>query len=130
MAQTSQVMTLVLACAAGASAQYAITSSTIDSGGGTLTGATYTLTGTIGQTDPGVLVGASYTLDGGFWPGLVSGGACEGDANGDSTVDVNDISYVLFRLGDPPPEGDVNNDGAVDVNDISYVLFRLGDVCP
>ena len=57
-------------------------------------------------------------------------GACEGDANGDNTVDVNDISYVLFRLGGPPPDGDANGDGAVDVNDISFVLFRLGDACP
>ena len=28
-------------------------------------------------------------------------GACDGDANGDNIVDVNDISYVLFRLGNP-----------------------------
>ena len=55
--------------------------------------------------------------------------ACDGDANGDSGVDVNDISYVLFRLGDPGPDGDANGDGSVDVNDISYVLFRLGDSC-
>ncbi len=55
---------------------------------------------------------------------------CDADANGDDTVDVNDISYVLFRLGDvDEPGADVNQDGVVDVNDISYVLFRLGD-CP
>ena len=120
-----------LVIGAGAGAQYAITTSTIDSGGGTLTGATYTLSGTIGQTDAGVLVGASYTLDGGFWPGALPSAKtfCEGDANGDNVVDVNDISFVLFRLGGPPPEGDANNDGTVDVNDISYVLFRLGGGC-
>ncbi len=61
---------------------------------------------------------------------------CTGDANGDRIVDVNDISYVLFRLitspcpGAPGCPGDVNLDGLVDVNDISYVLFRLGKVCP
>jgi hypothetical protein len=122
---------VVLVSGTYASAQFAISSSTIDSGGGTLTGATYTLSGTIGQTDPGVLTGASYTLDGGFWPTALpsQSGSCEGDANGDNVIDVNDISYVLFRLGGPPPEGDANNDGAVDVNDISYVLFRLGDPC-
>jgi hypothetical protein len=58
---------------------------------------------------------------------------CEGDANGDGAVDVNDISYVLFRLGDSGTpgtvDGDANGDGVVDVNDISYVLFRLGDSC-
>ena len=57
-------------------------------------------------------------------------GSCDGDANGDNTVDVNDISYVLFRLGNSgfpgSVDGDVNTTGTVDVNDISYVLFRLG----
>ena len=28
---------------------------------------------------------------------------CAGDANGDMVIDVNDISYVLFRLGNPCP---------------------------
>ena len=55
---------------------------------------------------------------------------CPGDANGDGTVDVNDISFVLFRLGGTGTpgsvEGDANQDGSVDVNDISFVLFRLG----
>ena len=55
---------------------------------------------------------------------------CDGDANGDGVVDVNDISYVLFRLGSTSLDGDTNGDGIVDVNDISYVLFRLGDACP
>ena len=59
--------------------------------------------------------------------------ACEGDANNDGAVDVNDISFVLFRLGNlcPAPgcDGDTNSDGNVDVNDISYVLFRLGNPC-
>jgi glucose/arabinose dehydrogenase len=58
--------------------------------------------------------------------------SCAGDANGDLVVDVNDISYVLFRLGNAgfpgTVDGDVNCTGVVDVNDISYVLFRLG-VC-
>ena len=58
----------------------------------------------------------------------LSPAACDGDANGDNTVDVNDISYVLFRLGTNPDacgEGDANGDGIVDVNDIVYILFRL-----
>ncbi len=56
-------------------------------------------------------------------------GGCAADANSDGVVDVNDISYVLFRLGGAPPEGDANSDGVIDVNDISYVLFRLGNNC-
>ncbi len=58
---------------------------------------------------------------------------CDGDVNGDGAVDVNDLSFVLFRLGDTGGaglvDGDANGEGVVDVNDISYVLFRLGDPC-
>lgn len=55
---------------------------------------------------------------------------CDGDANGDGTVDVDDLSYVIFRLGDTDePGADVNQDAVVDVNDITFVLFRLGP-CP
>lgn len=58
---------------------------------------------------------------------------CPQDVNGDGSVDVNDISFVLFRLGDTGDpdllEGDANNDGVVDVNDISAVLFNVGP-CP
>ena len=32
--------------------------------------------------------------------GVPQGCPCDGDANGDGVVDVNDISFVLFRLGD------------------------------
>ena len=55
---------------------------------------------------------------------------CDGDVNLDNVVDVNDISFVLFRLGNSGApggvEGDADGNGVVDVNDISYVLFRLG----
>lgn len=55
---------------------------------------------------------------------------CEGDANGDGNVDVNDVSFVIFRLGDSGDpgtvDGDADGDGTVDVNDVSYVIFRFG----
>lgn len=59
---------------------------------------------------------------------------CDGDNNFDGAVDVNDISMVLFRLGNAGPEGgqlqgDSNGNGIVDVNDISYILWRMGDPC-
>jgi hypothetical protein len=34
---------------------------------------------------------------------LLADTSCEGDANGDAVIDVNDISYVLFRLGNACP---------------------------
>ncbi len=62
---------------------------------------------------------------------VVGPNCCTADVNGDSVIDVNDITYVLFRLGStcPPCDGDANEDGAVDVNDLTFVLFRLGDPC-
>lgn len=62
---------------------------------------------------------------------IPSGQACPGDADGSGTVDVNDISYVIFRLGNAGTPGEVDGDadgnGVVDVNDVSFVVFRFGD---
>jgi len=46
---------------------YAITKSTIHSGGGTETGGDYQLSGTVGQHSVADLTGGTYTLHGGFW---------------------------------------------------------------
>jgi len=59
-----------------------------------------------------------------------------GDTNGDETVDVGDVVYLvnyLYRGGtapDPVQSADVNCDGAVDVGDVVYLvnyLYRGGD---
>ncbi len=62
--------------------------------------------------------------------------ACEGDANGDGSVDPLDAGFVLARLGCPVGTGDPNcdaadqnGDGAVDPLDSGFVLARFGD-CP
>jgi hypothetical protein len=50
---------------------YDLSWSTVDGGGGTLTGGGYTLMGTAGQPDAGpALEGGSYSLVGGFWGGV------------------------------------------------------------
>jgi hypothetical protein len=54
---------------------------------------------------------------------------CDGDANGDSVVDVNDITYIVSRLGNNGADGDANGDSVIDVNDITYVVGRLGNTC-
>lgn len=57
---------------------------------------------------------------------------CDGDVDGNNIVDVNDVSFVIFRLGNTGPcgpPGDADGNGVVDVNDISYVIFRFGP-CP
>lgn len=48
-------------------AQYSITWSTHDAGGGTSSGGAYTLSGTAGQPDAGYQSGGAYGLIGGFW---------------------------------------------------------------
>ncbi len=61
---------------------------------------------------------------------------CEGDANGDGTVDPLDSGFVLARFGCPVGAGDAscdaadqNGDGAVDPLDSGFVLARFGP-CP
>lgn len=51
---------------------YAIPWFTVDGGGAA--GDRYTLNGTAGQSDAGTLADAAYTLEGGFWPGVRTGG--------------------------------------------------------
>ncbi len=60
---------LVLILSLPAPADYEITWSTIDGGGGRSIGGDFTLTGTIGQTDAAWSSGGDYELLGGFWPG-------------------------------------------------------------
>ncbi|MCA9294836.1 MAG: hypothetical protein KDA20_13595, partial [Phycisphaerales bacterium] len=78
----------------------------------------------------GTIIGSDRERGLFVWSLDLPSSACDGDANNDNTVDVNDVSYVLFRLGSSGSpgavDGDANLDGVVDVNDISYVLFRLG----
>ncbi|MCH7720672.1 MAG: hypothetical protein IH988_06735, partial [Planctomycetes bacterium] len=61
---------------------------------------------------------------------------CEGDANGDGTVDPLDAGFVLARFGcsvgtgDPDCDSaDQNGDGIVDPLDSGFVLARFGE-CP
>src|SRR5262245_43873838 len=56
----------------GANSQtYGIDWSTVDGGGGAISGGGYSLNGTIGQADAGAMSGGSYSIVGGFWSGIV-----------------------------------------------------------
>ena len=62
------IVLLVLILSLPAPADYEISWSTIDGGGGRSTGGDYALVGTIGQPDAGQMSGGDYRLSGGFWP--------------------------------------------------------------
>jgi hypothetical protein len=72
--------------------------------------------------------GTSFCISGGRHPGCVLG-----DANGDSLVDGNDVSYlvdfIFFGGPSPTPCGDANADGRKDFADVVYLaefLYRGG----
>jgi len=57
---------------------------------------------------------------------------CEGDADGNGIVDLNDLNLVLTNFGStvvPGTNGDVNDDGLVDLNDLNLVLTNFGVSC-
>jgi hypothetical protein len=57
-----------------------------------------------------------------------------GDLDGDSDVDLNDLSIILANYGTPSGatygQGDMNGDGDVDLNDLSMLLGVYGQTCP
>ena len=79
MKTRTQVLTMVATAglASAAHAQFAITSFTIDGGGGSSSGGTFNVRGTIGQPDAGSpvapLTGGTFSLVGGFWAGAAGG---------------------------------------------------------
>ena len=57
---------------------------------------------------------------------------CDGDADGDGSVTLNDLNIVLFNFGSAVPNGtlgDVDGDGNVTLNDLNIVLFNFGAPC-
>ncbi len=58
-----------------------------------------------------------------------AGSPCEGDLNGDNTVDLLDLSILLNVFGTSDPSGDLNGDGVVDLLDLSLLLNNFGTTC-
>ncbi len=59
--------------------------------------------------------------------------ACPGDANGDGTVDVDDLNIILSQwttMIAPGTGGDLTGDGVVDVDDLNEVLSNWNQSCP
>ena len=58
---------------------------------------------------------------------------CPGDANGDQTVDFDDLNLILTNWaasGAPGIPGDLDDSGSVDFDDLNLVLSNWGASCP
>ncbi len=53
-----------------------------------------------------------------------------GDVNGDSRIDILDISYIGYRFSSADAQADLNGDGVVDVLDLSLVGANFGKSGP
>jgi hypothetical protein len=50
----------------------------------------------------------------------------KGDANGDGTVDVADVDFVIEAIGgEYSKAADVNGDGSVDVADVDFIIEQI-----
>lgn len=126
-----------------AHAQLTIPWSTLDSGGGALSGGTFTLHASIAQPDAtanAALAGAAFTITGGFWMSAESAG-CPSDFDNSGGVDVVDLFGFLdawfSQSGGPPPappapsaDFDLDNDvDVVDLFDFLDAWFAENGVC-
>ncbi len=107
------IVLLVLILSLPAPADYELSWSTIDGGGGVSSGGQYVLTGTIGQPDAAWSSGGQYELLGGFWPGgplcfvdfysfarfaeqwLYTGPGLAADLDEDNDVDFADLKRLV-----------------------------------
>ncbi len=108
------------------------------SGGGTTGNSTnYFLSGTIAQTAVGSGTSANYILNHGYWQDFEgSGGPCDcepGNCNGDATINIFDITYIIsfLYLEGPAPmpyllcSADPNKDCVCNIFDITYLISNL-----
>lgn len=104
-------------------------------------GRTLTLTLELNQTsffDPNDPSVGTLTLEGtvvatAFVPDAPA--PCDGDVDGNDMVNIDDITFVVLRLGNMGMPGgslagDADGNGVVNIDDITYVVLRLGMPCP
>lgn len=51
---------------------------------------------------------------------------CAGDVDGDGSVDVHDLLFIVSVWGSDDPQGDVNGDGIVNISDLLDVMANWG----
>ena len=113
-----------------ATAQFEITSYSIDGGGGNSDGGAFEILGTIGQPESGTeSSGGGFSMTGGFQPSQQDP-LLLGDLNGDGIVDLLDIAPFVDAIfsTDYVPAADINQDGTVDLLDVApFVAILTGE---
>ncbi len=109
----------------------------LSSGGGSGSSTSFILNGTVGQTAAGMGNSANFSLNHGYWQNFGGGeGPCDcdpGNVNGDATINIFDITYIIsyLYLGGPAPvpyelcNGDPNKDCTCNIFDITFVISFL-----
>jgi len=109
----------------------------ISSGGTSGSSSSFQLSGTVAQTATGSGSSASYGLNHGYWQDFGgSGGPCDcepGNSNGDGTINIFDITYIIsyLYLEGPAPipyelcNGDPNKDCTCNIFDITFIISFL-----
>jgi hypothetical protein len=103
------------------------------SGGGTTVGSStnYRLSTTLGQTAIGLGSSTSYKINQGFQQSFTVTAYKCGDANGDGSVDISDVVFLIayiFSGGSAPSPllaGDANCDNAVDISDAVFLFEKI-----
>ncbi len=110
----------------------------ISSGGNQGSSSTnFMLSGTLGQTAVGSGTSTNFGLNQGYWQNFGDGGGpcdCEpGNVNGDGTINIFDITYIIsyLYLSGPAPipyalcSADPNKDCTCNIFDITYIISHL-----
>lgn len=92
-----------------------------------------TLTFVVPEAAPDLLYYACHNHQRMGWQLLIQDPPCLGDLNGDSMIDLGDLSILLTNFGTSsgasPEDGDLNGDEAVDLTDLSMLLVLFGLPC-
>lgn len=122
----------VLAGSATAGGDLTITRSTIDGGGGTMSGGPFTLRGSIGQHDAalGPISQSDFDVLGGFWTPLLIESSCRPDLNEDDELDFFDVLMFLEAFSAEDPIADFNDDLVFDFFDVLEFLNAYSSGCP
>lgn len=122
------VATLTLLVAGSALAQPTLDWSTIDCGGGSISGGSLALIGTLGQHDASdALSGGTLTLTGGFW--IAADSSCPADFNIDGSVDFFDYLDFVAAFSSGANEADFNQDSTIDFFDYLDFVAAFSTPC-